>query len=240
MSRPLRAVLFDVDGTLYHQGRLRSCMAVELAGSLALSSPEARRRVLRVLRTYRRVHEEMRDMVGTPVPLSAYQVAATARREGVPDEEVAAIVTEWMHRRPLKYLSWCRRRGLTDLLSRLEAGGFRLGVLSDYPPRDKLAALGIAPFFTDVWCSTDPDINALKPHPRGFLQACARWNLQPQEVLYVGDRTEVDAAGALAAGLGCALFSRGDSRAAVPDARRFVIRRCHDLHALVAGQPAGT
>jgi HAD superfamily hydrolase (TIGR01549 family) len=239
MSRPLSAVLFDVDGTLYHQARLRLCMAAELAGSLALTASVTRRRVLRVLRMYRRVHEEMRNMADSPVPLSTYQVAATARREGVSDDEVVAIVTEWMQRRPLKYMPWCRRRGLTDLLTRLEAGRVRLGVLSDYPARDKLAALGIAPFFTDVWCSTDPDINALKPHPRGFLQACARWNLQPEEVLYVGDRTEVDAAGALAAGLGCALFARGGSQDAVAQERRFVIRRCDDLHAVVAGHRAG-
>ena len=52
-------------------------------------------------------------------------------------------------------------------------------------------------------CSTDKEINAFKPHPRGYLRACEEWGLQPQEVLYVGDRPEVDAKGAKAAGMPC-------------------------------------
>ena len=37
----------------------------------------------------------------------------------------------------------------------------------------KLRALGLESRFAPVLCSTDPNIDALKPHPRGFLRACA-------------------------------------------------------------------
>jgi FMN phosphatase YigB (HAD superfamily) len=37
-------------------------------------------------------------------------------------------------------------------------------------------------------CATSPEINAFKPHPKGFLHACALWGLPPEEVLYIGDR----------------------------------------------------
>ena len=55
--------------------------------------------------------------------------------------------------------------------------------------------------FSLVLCATDPEIDAFKPHPRGFLYACRRWSLDPAEVAYVGDRADVDLAGAAAAGM---------------------------------------
>jgi HAD superfamily hydrolase (TIGR01549 family) len=230
---PIRAVLFDVDGTLYHQRRLRLCMAAELA-IMPLRLGASSGRVLRVLKTYRRVHEELRHLGAPDSPLAAMQIARTAHREHVGEAMVQAAVSEWMHRRPLKYLRWCRRRGLVALLSRLEQRGMRLGVLSDYPSRDKLAALGVDGFFGLVLCTTDGEINALKPHPRGFLRACEQWRLSPEEVLYVGDRSEVDAAGAVAAGVRCAVFARGQERGdAAGGPRRVSIRRCGDVDALV-------
>ena len=53
------------------------------------------------------------------------------------------------------------------------------GVLSDYPAEAKLQALGLAGRFSPVLCATDPEIGAFKPNPRGFLHACAVWNLPP-------------------------------------------------------------
>ena len=63
--------------------------------------------------------------------------------------------------------------GLSEFLAFLVARGITLGVLSDYDPRRKLAALGVADRFDVVVCSTDPPVNALKPHPRPFLHGCA-------------------------------------------------------------------
>jgi putative hydrolase of the HAD superfamily len=55
-------------------------------------------------------------------------------------------------------------------------------------------------------CATDSAVNAFKPHPRGFLVTCERWSLSPHEVAYVGDRAEVDAVGAAAAGMRCLII----------------------------------
>jgi FMN phosphatase YigB (HAD superfamily) len=56
-------------------------------------------------------------------------------------------------------------------------------------------------------CATDPDINAFKPHPKGFLHACRHWGVPPEEVLYIGDRPEVDAVGAATASMPCAILT---------------------------------
>ena len=60
------------------------------------------------------------------------------------------------------------------------------------------------------------EINAFKPHPHGFLHACERWGLQPEEVLFVGDREDVDARGARNAGMPCALVGSQESRGKTP------------------------
>src|SRR5205823_9772388 len=97
------------------------------------------------------------------------QFIETARCLGLPREDVERTIVEWMFRRPLKYLRYCRRRGLVAFLSRLRRDGIAAGVLSDYPVRDKLAALGVCDRFSIAICTTDPEVNALKPHPAGFL-----------------------------------------------------------------------
>src|SRR5215813_14173505 len=78
---------------------------------------------------------------------------------------------------------------------------------------DKLKSLGVADRMSVALCATDPEINAFKPHPTGFLHACALWGLRPEEVLYVGDRPEVDAVGALNAGMPCVILSQRARRA---------------------------
>jgi HAD superfamily hydrolase (TIGR01509 family) len=113
-----------------------------------------------------------------------------------------------MQRRPLKYLPWCKATGLDHLLARLDAKQVRLGVLSDYPAREKLRALGLEGRFDPILCAADTGIEAFKPHPRGYLRACEVWGLTPADVLYVGDRIEVDAAGAAAAGMRCVIVSK--------------------------------
>jgi len=121
---------------------------------------------------------------------------------------MVSLVEEWMLSRPLKYLPFCRARGLERLLNFLSTFNVKMGVLSDYPPAGKLKALGVERFFSVVLCSTDPDVGAFKPDPRGFLTACRRWNLSAREVLMVGDRSDVDAAGAAAAGMPCVLIGK--------------------------------
>jgi HAD superfamily hydrolase (TIGR01549 family) len=196
-----RAVLFDVDGTLYRQDRLRAAMAAELAASAWRGLAP-----LRIVREYRRAHESLRALGAAAEPHADVQIARAAAGAGVTPPVVAATVAEWMERRPLKYLRWCRRPGLPQALDALARLGVKCGVLSDYAPGAKLAALGLDGRFDLALCTTDREVNALKPHPRGFEVACARWGLAARDVLYVGDRPDVDGRGAHAAGLPCAII----------------------------------
>jgi HAD superfamily hydrolase (TIGR01549 family) len=198
----VHAVLFDLDGTLYRQAPLRALMALELA-TLPVSGPIKARQRLKALRAYRHAQEQLRASPGGSI--ADAQIAAAAAASGLPVAEVTALVGDWMMTRPLKYLQFCRARGLPRLMDVLRKRNLQAGVLSDYPAAAKLRALGLEGRFSPVLCASDPEIGAFKPSPRGYLHACATWNLSPDRVLFVGDRADVDAAGAAAAGMPCVI-----------------------------------
>lgn len=78
------------------------------------------------------------------------------------------------------------------------------------------------------------EFGAAKPAPDIFHAACARLDLQPAEVLHVGDDPALDVVGAHAAGLRCAWLNRGDGRwadlgFAAPEEPDLVIRDLAEL-----------
>ncbi|GAA5194308.1 HAD family hydrolase [Rugosimonospora acidiphila] len=91
-----------------------------------------------------------------------------------------------------------------DSLAALDwlAGDYRQAVLSNsslaYQER-KLGILGVRQYFEAVLCSAE--LGASKPEAAAFHGACDALNLDPSEVLYVGNDPDLDAAGAVAAGL---------------------------------------
>jgi HAD superfamily hydrolase (TIGR01549 family) len=213
IKQPIRAVLLDVDGTLYHQGPLRCFMGLELCVlPLSVRSYRLAYDIWRSLRCFRHVREALRHLGESEDALATLQYVEAAKQVGEDRAQIESVVIEWIHQRPLKYLRLCRRRGIEAFLTFLESKGIQVGVFSDYPALDKLQALGLAERVSLVLSATDPAINAFKPHPKGFLHACALWGLPPAEVLYIGDRPEVDAVGAANAGMPCALLGEGAYR----------------------------
>ena len=203
----IRAVLFDLDGTLYHQPPLRLLMAAELGVvPWFRHAPWEVSRVWRTLSVFRRVREELRALGRPELPLDRLQYTQAAERAGVPVGDLEATIDEWIYRRPLKYLPRVMRRGMADVLSGLQARGLKVGVFSDYPVGEKLEAMGLRALISLELEATAEKVNAFKPHPRGFEVACCQWSLPSREVLYVGDRPEVDARGAAMAAMPCAII----------------------------------
>jgi FMN phosphatase YigB (HAD superfamily) len=227
----IRAVLFDVDGTLYHQPPLRLFMAAELGtASFVRHAPWNVPRLWRMLSVFRRVREELRALGRADEPLARLQYTRAAERAGVPAASLEAAVDEWIYRRPLKYLRHLVRAGMADVLAGLDARGLRVGAFSDYPVSDKLEAMGLRATVSLELDATVESVNAFKPHPRGLEVACERWGLSPGDVLYVGDRAEVDAPGAAALGMPCAIVGAADGASPWPHAR---LRDMRDLLAHV-------
>jgi HAD superfamily hydrolase (TIGR01549 family) len=207
-QRIIRGVLFDVDGTLYAQLPLRLLMGLELALMPLRVGPHRARQILALLSAYRQAHETVRAGAVSQGAPADRQLTMAAESVGFSSRQAAAVVAEWMERRPLKYLRLCRRRGVVTLVDALRSSGVRVGALSDYPAKAKLRALGIERSFDPVVWTGSEQVGALKPDPKGFLEAARLWDLPPGEILYVGDRPDVDLEGARRAGMPCVIVGR--------------------------------
>ncbi len=64
----LRALIFDVDGTLYEQAPVRRIMLYRILRA-NLTSPRQGMITLQALRSYRKAHEELRHSLLTPARL---------------------------------------------------------------------------------------------------------------------------------------------------------------------------
>jgi HAD superfamily hydrolase (TIGR01549 family) len=187
------AWLVDLDGTLYVQAAVRLAMAAELS-LLGLGA-------VRVLKHFRHEHELVRELglEGDPFRL---QLERTAEALGEPAAEVEAHVRDWMIERPAKWLALFRRRALLREIGAFRANGGRTALVSDYPARRKLEALGATPLFDVIVASGEPDGPLrLKPHPSGMLRAAAALGVDPARCLVLGDRPDADGLAASAAGM---------------------------------------
>jgi beta-phosphoglucomutase-like phosphatase (HAD superfamily) len=197
-----RAVILDIDGTMYVQAPVRAAMMVRLARA-SLRSPRSARTWLRVLPAYRAAQEALRDghhgeLVGSAGDL---QHRLAAERSGVAEQTVRECVDRWMFREPCAVLAAHRRPGLLEFLRAARSAGVRVGVLSDYPIGGKLEALGVHEFVDVSLSAYDPEVGQFKPSPVGLLATARRLSLPVSECLYVGDRPSVDGVAASAAGM---------------------------------------
>lgn len=183
--RKIDLVVFDMDGTLYDQRRLRLHMLASLIGA------SMRSRSLDVpltLREFRRAREALAMLPHADFLVEQYAIPAARRH--CSKETVRSLVVEWMEERPLPYLAACRRPGLGRLFSGLRKAGKRIGILSDYPAGAKLAALGLHADF--IVSSTDRDVAKLKPDPAGLQKMMQLAQVNPEHTLLIGDRIDRD------------------------------------------------
>ncbi len=191
----IRAVLYDIDGTLYELGSMRKRMALEL-GRAALTAPFQTLRHWRMIQAYRRAQESLRE-----ADPGVLQIDLAARSLGIDSELLRPVIEEWMEIRPLQILPLCVREPVIEAIQILSGHGIPQAAYSDYPAHAKIEAFGVSGHFEFGLSSNDPEIGAYKPSPLGFLKAAEKLTLEPSEIVYVGDRIDVDGAGAKAAGM---------------------------------------
>lgn len=121
-------------------------------------------------------------------------------------------------------------------LRTLEAGGYRLGLVSNAGDHQDVFQLvdrfQIEPFFDFVL--TSAACSYRKPHPRIFELAMAHWNILPREIAMVGDSLEADIRGAQRLGIYAVWIARRVSQTAnrrgiQPDAE---VQTLHELPSL--------
>ncbi len=143
---------------------------------------------------------------GIPGECCKMQINQTAESTGEKPSFVKDVIEKWFEKKPLQFIHLCRRRGVENALDRWYKKGISLGVFSDYPVENKLNALDISRFMTTTVSSSDHGVNGFKPNTNGFAVAVSKMGLVPPEVLYVGDREDVDGIGASKAGMQVAIL----------------------------------
>ncbi|MBX3185269.1 MAG: HAD family hydrolase [Polyangiaceae bacterium] len=192
---PHAAWLVDLDGTLYAPLPVKLLMGLSV---LCFGLRHAK-----LLRQFRREHEVLRETMTESVedPF-ALQLARTAEKLGRPTDEVERVVRTWMLERPLPFVRRFRRAALLNEIERYRAGGGKTALVSDYPARGKLAALGAERLFDVVVASGEPGgPGRLKPWPDGYLKAAEALGIAPSECLVIGDRADADGLAASQAGM---------------------------------------
>jgi HAD superfamily hydrolase (TIGR01509 family) len=184
----IRAITFDMDGTLYDLSAVRWRFLW------------ANRKCLAAMRVGRRVRDELRPRVFTNgAAFLDEEARMVAERLGVSAQDAAAQQHTIFNVTLAHVLRTVGpRTGTRALLESLREVGVKLGVISDRAMGDKLHALGLDGLF-DVVITAD-ECGAQKPHERPFLLACERLHVQPEELLHVGDRPDTDVEGAVRVG----------------------------------------
>lgn len=185
----IRAVAFDVDGTLYDK---RAAAGYYLRAWI---------RHPRLMAGFASVREGLRRE-GYRGDVRAEETARLARRLRADPEAVRSLLDRIIYGDFSDYLARAvgPRPGLVAFLEDLVRREVAVGILSDYPAEAKLTALGLARF---PWRATISagDEGALKPAREVFALLVERLGVVPAEILYVGDREDSDVEGARDAGL---------------------------------------
>ncbi|WP_457752162.1 TIGR02253 family HAD-type hydrolase [Thermococcus sp.] len=116
----------------------------------------------------------------------------------------------------------------------LKNAGYKLGVVTSGPEyqRLKLKLTGLHDYF-DVIVTRD-DVGTIKPEPKIFLYALEILNLEPQEAMMVGDSLSQDVYGAKNVGMKAVWINReGDKGYNMAD---YEIRTLHELRKVVGDE----
>jgi FMN phosphatase YigB (HAD superfamily) len=192
----LELVIFDVDGTLYRQSKLRKTMLFKLLCYYTLRPWKYRE--LLILYHFRKERENRHDYSGSNLEEEQYEWPAALLK--TKPEKIKKVIEDWMYTAPNPYLKSVLYPGIAQFFTDLKQYGIKTAIYSDYKSDDKLQAMGLS---ADLQiCSTDKRVNSFKPLPRGLLVILEELRIkQKGNCLFIGDRFELDGLCAERAGI---------------------------------------
>ncbi|SDJ56756.1 phosphoglycolate phosphatase [Pedobacter sp. ok626] len=198
----LKAIILDVDGTLYHQSKLRKKMLFLLLKHYLLHPWQIKD--LFVLYHFRKEREKIAGQQFEKLEEAQYRICA--EQLNLPEEKVKKVITKWILQEPNQYLAAYRYPGLLPFINLMNKEGFKIVIYSDYPAVEKLKAMRLPADL--VVAATDPEVSALKPNPKGLNFILNTLNYTASNCLFIGDREELDGQSALKLGMPFLLISK--------------------------------
>ena len=186
----IRAVLFDLDGTLYDRDAVVTAVTHEQVDTFGDRFGDADRQAL----------------IDRMLALDDH---GYARRADVYRTLLAGLEVDPDLASDLEAHFWdcyCRHctfpHDAADTLAELRASGRKLALVTNGPvawQSRKLHTLGLRDYFDEVLISEAEGV--AKPDPRIFARAVERLGVTPADAMFVGDHPDIDVAGAQDAGL---------------------------------------
>jgi putative hydrolase of the HAD superfamily len=236
LSNSVKAIFFDLDGTLRHSvptgGDVFTAYAIQLGLHV---NPEDRIRAMRWEHLYWASSADLsNDILAHTFDTENFWTEYSRRRlialgiDPAVATDLARKVSIHMSEvyKPQSIIPDDVRQTLTDL----QQAGYLMAVLSnrDKPFHDLLESHGISQFFS--FSLAGGEVDSYKPKPGLFQHALNRVRLAPEEAIYVGDNYFADVVGARRAGLRPVLY---DPENIFPEADCTTIRSFNELNSVV-------
>jgi HAD superfamily hydrolase (TIGR01662 family) len=232
----IKAIFFDLDGTLRHSVPAGGDVFTDYVITLGLQvNHEARLRAMRWEHLYWANSVDLRDdLLAHSGETEHFWIEYSRRRllalGASPDwtVEFAPVISRHMGEfyRPESIVPEDVRR----VLPQLKQAGYVLAVISnrDKPFQELLLEHGIGEFFD--FSLAAGEVRVWKPDPGLFEQALGRVQLSPQDAIYVGDNYYADVVGSRRAGLKPVLY---DPLGIFPDPDCATIRSFDELNSIL-------
>jgi len=200
MKDGIEGVAFDLDGTLYPNYRLNIRLIPFILKEWRLLAAFGKAR--NIIRK-----EQDSNTFLSETEFYEQQAEITARILSKPTTLVKERIERLIYRGWEPFFKKIKLyKNSIKTLDAMRKKGYKLGLLSDFPPKTKLEYLGIKDGWDAVLCSEH--CGALKPHPRSFIELAKLMGLPPEKIIYVGNSLSYDVAGAKKAGMKTAWIKR--------------------------------
>lgn len=195
MIEGIKAVAFDIDGTLYPDYRLYIRMPFYFVRHLSFFLK----------------YNKVRHILHQTAPLGdfyEYQARLLADELHVSIDEARNQISKNCYQGLTPFFSRVKPyKGAIETALAFKEAGLKIAILSDFPPEQKGDIWGLKDACDVVMGSEES--GALKPSIYPFRILATRLGLKPEEILYVGNSNRYDVAGSKAAGMKSAFIVKG-------------------------------
>ena len=192
--------VFDVDGTLYYQNKLRLIMGKRLLMYYLLHPLKFKDLI--IIKNFRSLRENAKDTNGL--------FDITAKKCNVSVSRVNEVIKKWIYENPIDALTASKDDTLFAIIDKLKANGKTVAIWSDYEADDKLKALKLSTDY--VYTAEQERVGELKPSPKGLKLIMSDLRVAKDKTIMIGDRMVKDGEAAKKAGCDYLILSKSKKK----------------------------
>ena len=192
--------VFDVDGTLYYQNKLRLIMGKRLLMYYLLHPLKFKDLI--IIKNFRSLRENAKDTNGL--------FDITAKKCNVSVSRVNEVIKKWIYENPIDALIASKDDTLLAIIDKLKANGKTVAIWSDYEADDKLKALKLSTDY--VYTAEQERVGELKPSPKGLKLIMSDLKVAKDKTIMIGDRMVKDGEAAKKAGCDYLILSKSKKK----------------------------